>query len=317
MNRIHASFFLIFIVITFPAFLETAHAQEKTSPFDMVMQRAGDISAKTNWRLDGWKDIELESSLSLLMKKIQAITKNKNITLPVSFDSVNPSFDNGHLKNSLVVTKLGKISHAKDSIIIADENIKVSHAQNCLIIARGAVDVSHGSQNVIIAGHYIHVSHDGNSRRKATEGLDVSILLSGSVVDVSHAKKTIVCAPVAAKISHARDVTFINSPNLNLSRDQNSIHLIDDSSILPDNSEKDEWIDTLTITQVVPPGSRQQALVVVNNTGSEMLMRLGDTIPQAKGKQIGWKLVFVSNEFVMLKKNGNYASANIVQNKLN
>jgi hypothetical protein len=245
--------------------------------------------------------------------------KNKSIALPVTFDSVRPANSRdgstiAYLENGLFVTKRGKVSHAQKSIILTDESIEVSHAHNCLIIARGAVDVSHGSRNVILAGHFIHMSHDGHGDPRSPDGPSGSVLLSGSVVDVSHANDTIVCAPLAATMSFTTNAVFINSPNRNISYESNSHYITDESGTLPTVSSEHQLIDRLKITRIAPPDdSGSGALVATRHANVETVIRVGDAIPNATDDELqGWKLVFVGEGFALFAKDGQFAGAYIV-----
>ena len=315
MNRI--CLILIGALITIARPILANPPQEDPSLAERVVQRAAEATTSDDWTEGDWDDEQLESWLSAVIDDVQRITKNNNIELPTTFDDVRPAISPdgshiAHLNNGLFVTKRGTVSHAHDSIIIADESIEVSHAHNCLIIARGAVDVGHGRGNVIIAGHCIHTSYDGYPEVQNPVGSNGSVLICGSVVDVAHAKNTIVCAPQAATMSFTRDVTFINSPNRNVSHERDSTYLTDDSGILPTNSPKHPMIDELKITRIVPPDdSGNGAMVTTEHTDEATEIRIDEAIPGATAELEGWKLVFVGEGFALFAKDGQFASAYI------
>ena len=284
----------------------------KAVPFDVVLQRVAKATKSNDWTKDGWSDLQLESSLTALLDRLHEITKKKNMELPVEFDSVRPAKSHdgsriSYLTNELFVTKRGTVSHAQDSIILADESIEVSHASNCLIIARGTVDIGHGTGNLIIAGYFAHTSHDRPDTRKpdAPKG---SVLIAGAVVDVSHAYDTIVCAPLAATISHSTNVIFINSPNRNISHEHNSTYLTDDSQTLPTVFAVHPMINKLKVTRIVQD-SLNGAYVETRHAG---VIRIGHDIPNATDELKGWKLVFVGEECALFAKDGQYAGTGIV-----
>ncbi|MEZ6055946.1 MAG: hypothetical protein R3C01_04510 [Planctomycetaceae bacterium] len=315
MNRFRLIMLAAVIAMPRPMLAELPQDDAKPSPFDTVMQRAAQAAASSEWTKDGWADMQLESALSVLMADLQQITKNENIKLPTTFDSVRPAISRdgsniAHLKKGLFVTKRGKVSHAHNSIILADESIDISHARNCLIIARGAVDVGHGGGNVIIAGHFIHSSHDGQPDPRDPEGAGGSVLLSGSNVDVSHANDTITCAPLAATMSFATNCIFINTPNRNISHERDSTYLTDKSRRLPTVLPKPQLIDKLIITKIVPPDDAGNgAQVATKQAGVETIIRIGDAVPSATAELEGWELVFIGDGFALFAKDGQYASA--------
>ncbi|MBM9616752.1 hypothetical protein JWJ90_21030 [Desulfobulbus rhabdoformis] len=290
------------ITLNSQVFGETTYDKNDISLFREILERAATTTKTDDWKFNGISDNKLKSSLVQLVTRVREIANNPNIELPVTFDSVNSAISqNNHLNKKLLVTKRGKVSFADNSIIIADESIEIGHANNCIVIAQGAVDISHGSRNLIIAGNYINIAHDNNDPYS-------SILISGAVVDISHADGSIICAPLAVKISHANNITLINSPILYVSYEKNTIQRIDKSKILPNQPVQKEWLDALNITQIVPQNRYQKALIIVRNTDIEMVMRIGDNIPNIKEELKGWKLVLVGNGFVMFENNGIYAS---------
>ncbi len=317
MNRIRLILIVAVIAMPRPTLADLPQDDAKPSAFDTVLQRAAQAAASDEWTKVGWSDMQLESSLSELIDDLQEITKNKHIELPTTFDTVRPAISRdgsniAHLKNGLFVTKRGTVAHAHDSIILADESIEVSHARNCLIIARGAVDVAHGSRNVIIAGHFIHTSADGPPDPESP-GPNGSVLISGSVVNVPHANDTIACAPLAVTMSFATNGIFINSPNRNISHEQNSTYFTDESGTLPTSSLTHPLIDKLMIIRIVAPDdSGNGSLVATNHANVESVIRIGDAIPKATAELEGWKLVFVGDGFGLFAKDGQYAGAYLV-----
>jgi hypothetical protein len=320
MNRFLVILIAVVITMARPVLADVPNDGAKASPFDVVLQRAAETATSNDWTKDGWADMQLESSLSALLDRLQAITKNKNLKLPAKFDSVCPAISPdgskiAYLTNGLFVTKRGKVSHAHDSIVLADESIDIGHARNCLIIARGAVNVGHGRRNLIIAGHFAHTSHDGHPDPRNPGGPNGSVLIAGSIVDVSHANDTIVCAPRAATISFSTNGIFINSPNRNIAHERNSTYLTDDSQTLPKAFPKQPMIDKLKVTQIVSPDDNGNgAFVATKHTDVETGIRIGDVIPNATGELKGWKLVFVGDGFALFAKDGQYAGAYIPRN---
>ncbi len=317
MNRFRLILIAVLIAMPRPVLADLPQDNTKPSPFDTVLERAAEAAASNDWTKDVWADMQLEASLSVLMDKLQKKTNNKNIKLPVTFDAVRPAISRdgskiAHLNSGLFVTKRGTVSHAHDSIILADESIAVSHARNCIIIARGAVDVGHGGGNVIIAGHFIHTSHDGHPDPQNAGGPHGSVLISGSVVDVAHANDTLACAPLAATMSFATNGIFINAPNRNISHERNSTYLTDESRALPTSSPKHQLIDKWKITQIVPPDDAGNGALVATKHGDvETVIRIGDALPNATAELEGWQLVFVGDGFALFANDGQYASAYI------
>jgi hypothetical protein len=293
-----------------PASADIPHKKTEPSAFDVVLERAAAIAAKDDWKEDGFSDIELDKSLAVVVGRLQAITKNSALKLPATFDSVKAVEEDadsnvGFLRKGLLVARRAKVSHASNSIILADESADVAFADNCLIIARGAVRIAHSQRCCVIAGHFIHSSHDGSPRPGNQGGNAGSILLAGAVVDISHASGTVVCAPVMAAISHANIVTFINTPNrLN----QKWTSIADDSGVLPRAEPHNPLFGKLTITQVVPAASSStRALVAAESAGGEVVIRIDRPLPATLAEAKGWQLVFVGDNFALFAKDDQLA----------
>lgn len=307
MIRVFLLIFFLCIILGNSTYAATTYEEKSLSPFNVTLQRVKEISLSEDWKVTGWIDQELRSSLSQQLKVIQELTKNHEIKLPVTFDSVSPTIgQKSRLKNNLFVTEKGKISYADNSIIIANESIHISHANNCIVLARGAVSIGHGTQNIVVAGHYINLGHDRN------KSPNYSIYISGSTIDISHAQGTIVCAPSAIKISHAKNVTFINPPeNIDISHEKDSRQFIDKSRSLPTKSDIHDLTNTIEITQVVSHRNSKYSLVVLKHDDIETIMRINQTFKNSDNEATGWKLVFIDDDFALYEKDDQYASAYI------
>lgn len=281
---------------------------------DALLERIRLVAAADEWQKPGWRDDVLESGVVKLYEQLQRAAKKDPLTLPVGFREVRPRKPNVEgrelpfLSNELHIAKHVVVSHAKRSILLADGNLRVSFAHDCIIIARGAVSIAHGSGNFVAAGHYVHTSHDGNAppdgKRERPAG---SLLLSGAVLDVSHAKGSICMAPQAVRISFAAEVTFMNSPNVEVSHEKNCTRLGDAKTPLASGPRKNPLAGKFKITQLVKPNDAGQgALVVLERNGIESVVRLGAEIADGQGKTIsalaGWKLSFVGEDFALFSK---------------
>ena len=150
-------------------------------------------------------------------------------------------FDNGqlpHARGSILLADGDlKIAHAHDCIIIARGTVTISHTRHCVVVAGGAADTGHvrhslvvargnidldpkdsvvstpgdvkiafSERSVVVAGGKIVVSHDNLGR----DGVGGSRLMSGSGVQVSHARGSTLSAPQVHITGSATEVTFVN-----------------------------------------------------------------------------------------------------------
>ncbi len=315
MNKIR---FLLVLLVLFPQQVWAEEAQE-AAPFQAIMHRAGELTAADGITAREWNDLQLEKPLAEIMGQIRKLTgrdnqsrvaeiihglseENKGFARLAKFRNTKLVLSTGHLSNSFFITRKGEISHASNSVIIADESIDVGHANHCLIIARGVVKVGHGNQNIVLAGHYADIAHDRNN----------SIIIAGFMADISHINNSVVCVPGRVEISHADQVVFINPPaDIEISHEQNSQKIIDKTGILPLSAVKSDLFDNLQITQIVTHRLSKYALAVIKVKGREMLMRIGDTVVNPDDITDGWRLIAVEDNFVLYGKDGQYASAYI------
>ena len=155
-------------------------------------------------------------------------------------------FDNDQLPhaNGSIILADGdlKVSHANDCIIIARGAVTVGHTRRCVVVAGGAADAGHAQhslvvargdidldpkesvvstpgdvkiafseRSVVVAGGKIVVAHDNPSR----DGAGGSRLVSGSGIQVSHARGSTLSAPEVRITGSAAGVTFLNCAKIN------------------------------------------------------------------------------------------------------
>jgi hypothetical protein len=239
------------------------------------------------------------------------------------------------VRQVLQVSGDGNVGFADASVFLVDGSIRIAFANDCVIIASGAVEVSHGRRNVIVAGHYIHTSHDGNPRPRAIgpagpnaaaggpnagaaaapnpPGGEGSLLVSGRVIDVSHATGTILSAPGVVRVSHAQDATFINSPDVQTSHQDNCRGVNVAPLPLAPPLLRNPLEGKLKVSQVVRgDDSRRGAMVVIEHQGVEVAVRPGAPVRDGKGDPLpgleGWSLSFVGDDVAIFSHGTDLAS---------
>jgi hypothetical protein len=243
--------------------------RDDASPFDKILVRVAALTDSEVWREKGFEDKVLESEVLALINQVERVTKHKKLELPVTFAKINAGVKDGPLAQvfpgGLFVDDDIRLPHAANAIILADRSVRISHAHNCVIVSRGAVDISHGSNNVIVAGHFVHVSHDASLRPDNQAEQQPSIIVSGSQIDISHARNTVCIAPDMVSISHAHDVTLVNVDRIEISHDHNPARVSDESNIFPRPMPRNGDLKQLTITQLViaEDGAREDNSLVV------------------------------------------------------
>ena len=307
----------------------TEPAVREAPGFDAVVERIRTAAASGEWKRPGWQDPALAGGLSDLVERTKRESGRDDLALPVKFAEV-AAFDANaagarpadHLApNTLRVGEDVNVTRGARSIILAGGNVEVAFAEGCVIVAGGAVRVAHGKSNVIVAGHYVHVSHDGNHAfgrggpgpavgRRAGDGPQGSVLVCGGVVDVSHATGTICSAPTLVQVAHARHVTFLNAPNVQVSHQQDSKQVQVDKLPLAPTEKPNPIAGKIKITQLMAEGGPRKA-AVLDHGGVEVVVRPGGEIRDGAGNPPpgleGWKLSFVGDEFALFSNGRDYA----------
>ena len=277
--------------------------------FDELIGRVRQAEDSKEWQKPGWNDPVIEAGLSALVARVNLATKQGGVRLPVTLADVQPRKDAapGNADGGLFVMENGTIGHAQRSIFLADGNVRIGFANDCVVLARGAVEIAHGGGNVVLAGHYVHTSHDG-SRQPSR-----SLLVSGSILDVSHSNGTICSAPGVVSIGFATGTTFLNSPRLDVSHEKGCEKLNNVKLPIVPAAGKNRLSDRIKITQIVRGNdSGQGAMVVLDQDGVELVIRVGREITDQHGKRVpdlaGWKLTFVAENFALFSRAGEDAS---------
>ena len=275
--------------------------------FDEAIKAVRDAAKSGDWRKPAWKDPAIALMLEGLIDQTRQATGEKELKVPVDFADVKPLEGNQvqRITGALIVAA-GDFSgaSASKSIILVDGNAKIPFADHCVIIARGAVYVAHGSANTIVAGHYITVSHDGNIR--PGDAPSRSLLFSGGVLDIAHAKRTICSAPDLVAISHANGVTFLNSPNVKAGQGREVPNQsIDNAKLLSAPAPlANPLLGKLKVTQVVKGNDAGRGtMAVLDHAGVEIVARPAAPIKDGAGKVLdgldGWTLSFVADDFAL------------------
>ena len=288
----------------------------KLTAFETALERVSAIAASNDWKDEDWSDQKLEKSLEAIVSQVKKLTNHELLKLPVSFDSVKRPKNANRIRlpgpeNILFVAPRASLHEAEDSIILAEESIRIGRARNCIIIARGFVEVESGQRNLILAGHYLHVGYDG----AFPNGAGGSVLISGGIIDVAHARDTICCAPEAAEIS-GHNIQLINAPSRevpnNVSRHRS---LTDKTGTLPTTARKHPLMEKLKFTQIV--SNQLPQLVVIQTDRGEMVIRVDGKIPNPgnvpDAELEGWRLAYIGRDFALFVKGRDYASVHLPQ----
>lgn len=289
--------------------LAEAEVQATEITFEVMLNRIHRAETSGAWKKPDWQDLVLETGLARLLDQVKQATKRDGLRLPVTFGQVAARQAGPHTHGALCVLQGGSVAHARESIFLVDGNLRISHAQDCVIVARGAVAIAHGRGNMVLAGHYVHTSHDGDFR----EPRGGSLLMSGSVLDVSHSHGSVCFAPRGIRVSFATGSTFLNSPNLRISHDKGCAKIADAKLPLAPSVKEDSLSGKLKVRQIVPPDDAGQgAMVVLEQGGVEVVVRPGSEITDGRGKVVpefaGWRLSFVEDGFALFSKGREDAS---------
>ena len=219
-----------------------------------VPGRVKAAAAGEEWKKEGWTDPLIEQWLADVVGAVQAAGHGKELPEPAAFADygrrdplVRPPAEPDAAprpgEGALVVTRRLEVVRLRHTVALVDGDVDVGYANDCVIIARGSVRVSHGAGNVIVAGKSIHVSHDGSERSSAARRREMaamaaargrprperpvppgarrvppmSLLVSGGVLEVSHAGGTVCVGLQRVEIAHASECVFVNSPNVRTS----------------------------------------------------------------------------------------------------
>lgn len=323
----------------------TDTAARDAASFDAVVERIRTAAASGEWERPGWDDVVIARGLANLLDRVKRGTGRNDLALPVEFADVaapEPGAAGARAfarcePGTLWVGNDADLSGGTRSIILAAGNVELGFAEECVIVAGGTVRVAHGRSNVILAGHFVHVSHDGNhafGRRRAggrrgpgpppipRPGADPaapedgagprgSLILSGGVIDVSHATGSVCSAPTLVQIAHARDVTFFNAPNVRTAHRQNPKQVMIDNLPLAPREKPNPIADKVKIARIIA-GDGPRGAAVLDHGGEELPIRPGADLRDAAGTPLpgleGWKLSFVGEEFALFSDGRDHAA---------
>ena len=275
--------------------------------FDDLLERVRLAAGAKDLPHRGWKDPVLQRGLEQLVQQVTQAANRPDLVLPVTpadmQDTTAEPKARELIPGTVWVGRGGSVGFATRAIILADGSVDVGFANECVIIARGAVEIAHGAKNVVLAGQFIHVSHDGNNVGGPPDEPAPSLLMSGGTIDVSHAHATLCAAPSLVRISHANGVTFLNSPNLETSR-QNNCALVNAANItLGPRPAANPLAGELTVLRVTHNDDHSKRSATVDVNGTPVDVPLGGVVRDAAGKVVpefaDWPLVFVCEDFAL------------------
>jgi hypothetical protein len=274
-----------------PAEGATAPTVRAEDSFSGVLGRVRRAAAGREWQEAGWADHVIERWADRVADGVREATNSEAARVPVRFADVNNlgvAVPGNRLAGALVVAQNVDVDFAERSIILADGNANIGFANDCLVIARGAVRIAHGRGNLVAAGHFIHVSHDGD-HRDATKG---SLLVSGAVLDVSHASGSVCAAPELIRIGHANNCHSVNSPKREISHQKNCKEAKAEGLKLPAAGAAHPLAGQVRMKWIV-----QGRGVVLGFNGRRYVADLGKPIVDEAGAAVagleGWTVSFV------------------------
>ena len=109
-------------------------------------------------------------------------------------------------------------------------------------------------------------------------------MISGSVVDVSHANGSVCHAPGTVRISMAAGVTLVNSPNVEISHEKNGVKISDVKLTGMPTLRKNPLADKFKIQKIVAPDERGGPQVVLDRNGTKLTVKPDTEIVEKKGK---------------------------------
>lgn len=302
---------------------------DKLASFDEVLEEIRKAQESGDWKKAGWKPKATTNWLDYLLAEVKRATKRDKLRLPVTFDQVKPAAVEQALatqQGALHVIKDGRLSFARQSIILADGSVDLSLAEGCIIIARGAVTISSSQRNLIVAGQFVGVSSDRpNSIRfapapvapngaapaaPAPDSSDTSVILSGGILDISSAYGTICCGLERLIVSYTNQGAIVlNSPQREVGTSA-QYETLDAPQVPFTRKAARNPLDTkLDITQVVP--GTTTGLAVVQRGGVEYVLRQGAAITDERGQPVvgleNWRLDFLGRNYALFVKDRQYA----------
>lgn len=272
-----------------------------------ILDRVKKHATGEEWKQAGFSDPLIERAVEKLISQVNIAAKEDRVMMPVRFADCTAKRDDVRMRPGsyqLICAQgsayLGRGDH---SIFLIDGSADFSFANNCLIIARGAVSIAHSSSNVVLAGQFIDISHDGSHARPGTEAAGTgSLVMSGSILRISHANRAICSAPTEMVVGSTNCVLINPAPMLKgpvaTNRQVNDVKIVL-QPLAPSNPLRDPF----KITQVIHRGDSNPGFVVIEHNGVEVVQRPGVDIKDNMGKPVaaveGWKLSFVNDKYAL------------------
>lgn len=296
-----------------------ATAGTRRLSFEQLVERIRRAEATGDWRREGWTDPIIAQGLDLLVTEADRATPNHDVKLPVPLAGLAPAGGGGGVpmvQKALLVGRDISVSHASGCVLLADGNARVAFAEGCVIVARGAVYIAHGRRNVVVAGQYVHSSFDGDPGRMAGGGeVAGSLLVSGGVVDVSHAFDSVCSAPGLVRIGNAYRVAFLDSPNVKAGTAGAAAaarrggapagpDMIENAKLsLAPPAAVNPLDGVVRVTQVIYRDDPKECSAVVDADGVEVVVRPGAEVKDGRGQVVrgaqGWRLSFIGPDFAL------------------
>jgi len=225
----------LFITYAFALSLNVSAENSESRLVKRVFENVSPIFATSNSLEAKGKVKSIYANIEQVKAEIKKISK-KNFFAIKNFDEL--SFRDARLRklnddadNSVLIVKGGQSTRITNSLIVSDGSLSISYCTNCIIVSTGGVEIIHGYGNIVFAKYYITVSHDSpikvDIKIDPKKTLVSSLYFSGNLLQISHAKESVVSAAKLLKMSHTDGVLGINVSDSNISwrRDMEELFL--------------------------------------------------------------------------------------------
>jgi hypothetical protein len=225
---------------------------------------------------------KLGQLLERLVAVLRDATGRDDLTVPLKPGDLRRAAADTSVQNALIVTRRGRITSVRNSIVLADVAFDATSVDSSIIIARVGASVSSVRNSIVIAGYDV----SGSS-------CDGSVLLTSGTIDTSFPRNTILGAGQKARASIAREgVVFVNTAAGEGHHREAPREVQTEGLVL----SSEEWTrenplaDKITVT-----ASLGEAVLFRRNArGGELVARLdqpiehpdGGVLPETKGWQV-------------------------------
>lgn len=312
-----------FALALLPAIAVQAHAEPQAT-FSDILEAVPAVTGPGDTPDAVKRASGIVSALGKMLAQLSEKASVAPLALPVQVEGLitqDARFRNIEKESGfgiLLIGGSGSITRIRSSVVIADGHLDISYANNSIIIASGGVELSHGSNNIILAGYFVDISHEGNSGAQYATPAEKervaklktaptrSLVFSGNLMHISHAKSTIVSAPGLLDMSHAKGVLLVNSPSSSISHRGDSTEQYFEALKYP----KKEFVMPIGEIDLRWVKGREKGMLYIGNEDGIPLVfhqPIEDCCSPLHEKLGGWQpVIIVDNAHLVLEKEGKY-----------